>query len=84
MIKEVLYYFEGLDESIFKLNEHLADDYFEFKIYSLAQFLDKFRELIHGPKNEGDGYDYIIPSLGISLAANLENIDDYIASLKKL
>lgn len=42
MIKEVLYYFEGLDESILKLNEYLIDGPFEFKKFTLDEFKNKF------------------------------------------
>ena len=68
MIKEVLYYFEGLDESICKLNDFLIDENFEFKKFTLAEFFDKFKELILIKENDDYGYDYVIPSLDITLA----------------
>lgn len=45
MIKELLYYIEGLDESILKLNPYLVDSGFEFVPYNLEKFEKTFRDL---------------------------------------
>jgi hypothetical protein len=49
MLRELLYYFEGIDESIIKLNNYIDND-FEFIRYDLKAFEKKykrrFRELI--------------------------------------
>lgn len=46
MTKELLlYYFEGLDESILKLNPYISDNGFEFIKYDLNEFEEKFIHL---------------------------------------
>src|SRR5690348_4131252 len=67
MLKEVLYYFEGLDKSILKLNDYLEDYHFEFKPYTIPEFKEKFKTIIQ--IRETDSYDDTIePSAGFSLA----------------
>src|SRR5690349_2553416 len=68
MTKELLYYFEGLDESVRKLNEHIKSNGFEFEKYNLNDFVREFRSLI--TKVKGDCYNEIIPALGISYGDN--------------
>ncbi len=43
MLKQLLYYFEGLDESILNLNKCIVEDDFEFEKYTLEQFEKKFK-----------------------------------------
>jgi hypothetical protein len=43
MLEELLYYFEGLDDSIIKLNDYIFDSGFEFVRYTLEEFEKKYR-----------------------------------------
>jgi hypothetical protein len=67
MIKEVFHYFEGLDESIQKVNDYIASYHFEFKKYTLDEFREKFSDLISIKERE-DYDDTILPDLGFSLS----------------
>jgi len=66
MLKEVFYYFEGLDESIEQLNKYLVDDHFEFKKYTIPEFKEKFKTIIQ-IRETGSYDDTIEASLGFSL-----------------
>ncbi|MEO8712790.1 MAG: hypothetical protein ABI405_11735 [Parafilimonas sp.] len=61
MIKEVLYYFEGLDRSILRLNDHLINYHFEFVLYNPKEFEEKFKNIIIVRKNSDYGFDDDMP-----------------------
>ena len=58
MLEELLYYIEGLDDSIIKLNAYIKDTDLEFVPFTLEQFekkyKEKFRKLI--PENHPLGF----------------------------
>lgn len=45
MLKEVLYYFEVIDESLVQLNKYLINDHFEFKKFPITKFRGKLKLL---------------------------------------
>src|SRR4051794_18356395 len=61
-LEELLYYLEGLDDSVIKLNDYIADSDFEFVKYTLDEFEEKyktkFKELI--PEDPPFGFGSIL------------------------
>lgn len=66
MAKKLLYYFEGFDNSILKLNDFISDDGFEFTRYDLKEFEIKFKHLLT-ERDDSIQYQNRVPDYDISV-----------------